>query len=307
MILAKTLDPDLMLSAMRAGANECVVEPFTPANIDAAVTRIVAHQSSPTGSQSFAIVGVKGGVGATTLAVNVASVLARLATSSALLIDLHVARGDAALYLGVEPRFTVVDALDNIQKLDDAYFRSLITRTPSGLYLLAAPEQPNGVRLDASRLRSLLEFTAKHFEFVIVDVPRTDPAALDALEGMTSIVAVTTQELPAVRSAAHLTARLRQRYGKDKLMVVVSRLDRESDISFEDLEKVLGGTVAHRLPSDYRRNLASLNAGRPVVLDNHSTLASSLEKFARSLAGLKIEQKRADEPSGWLSRLSRRR
>lgn len=89
-------------------------------------------------------------------------------------------------------------------------------------------------------------------------------------------------------------------------MVVVSRLDRESDISYEDLEKVLGGSVAHVLPSDYRRTLASLNKGRPVVLDNHSTLAASLEKFARSLAGLKIEKKGAEESSGWFARLGRR-
>src|SRR5262249_12083416 len=155
-IIAQTLAPELILSAMRAGANECVAEPVTQGELDAAITRVVARQSAPTASQAFAIVGVKGGVGATSVAINVATALARVASAGALLIDLHVARGEAALYLGIEPRFTVVDALDNIHKLDDAFFRSLVVRAPSRLDLLAAPDAIGAARLDGSRLRTLL-------------------------------------------------------------------------------------------------------------------------------------------------------
>jgi len=312
-IVAKTLDPDLMLSAMRAGANECVAEPLTQGELDAAITRVVMmREPTPAASQAFAIVGVKGGVGATSLAVNVATALARVATANALLIDLHVSRGDAALYLGVEPRFSFMDALDNIHKLDDAFFRGLVTRAPSRLDLLAAPDVSGATRLDSPRVRTLLEFTSKHFEFTVVDVPRTEPGGLDALGGMKSIVVVTTQELPAVRSAAVMANRLRQQYGKDRVLVVVNRLDRQSEISHGDVEKVLGMPVAHAFPSDYRLTLQSLNRGRPVVLDNHSGLAASFEKFARALAGLKIEKsgaekKAAQESAGWLTRLTGRK
>jgi pilus assembly protein CpaE len=306
-IVAKTLDPELILSAMRAGANECVAEPVTQGEIDAAITRVLARQTVPAASQAFAIVGVKGGVGATSLAVNVATALARVATSGALLIDLHLSRGDAALYLGVDPRFSVTDALDNIHKLDDAFFRSLVTRASSRLDLLSAPDAGSANRLDAARVRALIEFTSKNFEFTVVDVPRTEPGALDALEGMKSIVVVTTQELPAVRSAAVIAGRLRQRYGKDRVLVVMNRIDRHSEISQEDLEKVIGAPVAHAFPSDYRLTMTSLNKGRPVVLDNHSGLATSFEKFARALAGLKIEKKTDQESSGWLTRLTGRK
>ncbi len=306
-IVAKTLDPDLMLSAMRAGANECVAEPVTQGELDAALTRIAARQSAPAASQAFAIVGVKGGVGATWLGVNVATALARVATAGAVLVDLHVARGEAALYLGVEPRFTVVDALDNIHKLDEAFFRSLIVRAPSRLDLLAAPDGTASSRLDASRVRTLLEFTSKHFEFTVADVPRTEPGALDALEGMKSIVVVTTQELPSVRSATVMVNRLRLRYGKERVLVVINRKDKHSEISHEDIEQVLGAPVAHAFPSDYRMTLEALNKGRPAVLDNHSSLAASFEKFARSLAGLKIEKSDTPAASGWLGRLAGRK
>jgi len=306
-IIAKTLDPDLILSAMRAGANEWVAEPITQGELDAAITRVVARQSGPAASQAFAIVGVKGGVGATSVAINVATALARVATAGALLVDLHVARGEAALYLGVEPRFTVVDALDNIHKLDEAFFRSLVVRAPSRLDLLAAPDGIAAARLDAPRVRTLLEFTSKQFEFTVVDVPRTESGALDALDAMKTIVVVTTQELPSVRSAAVMTSRLRQRYGKERVLVSVNRNDNRSEIRHEDIEQVLGGRVAHVFPSDYRLTMAALTKGRPVVLDNHSSLAASFEKFARSLAGLKTEKSDAQATSGWLGRLTGRK
>jgi len=305
LIVAKTLDPDLILAAMRAGANEWVAEPITHAELDAAITRITAHQTSPAVSQTLAFVGVKGGVGTTSLAVNVATVLSRIATSGALMIDLQVSRGDAALYLGVEPRFSVADALDNIHKLDDAFFRSLVVRGASRLDLLAAPEAGGAARLDASRVRALLDFTSKQFEYVVVDVPRTDPGALDALEVATSIVVVTTQELPAVRSAASMAARLRQRYSKDRVLVVMTRLDKESEISREDVERVLGAPVAFTFPSDYRTAMAALNKGKPVVLSNHSSLAASFERFGRLVAGLQIEK--TAPPSGWLTRMTGRK
>jgi pilus assembly protein CpaE len=306
-IVAKSLDPELILSVMRAGANECLAEPITQGDLDAAITRVVARQPAPAASQSFAIVGVKGGVGATSLAVNVATALSRVASAGALLVDLHVTRGEAALYLGVEPRFTVVDALDNIQKLDEAFFRSLVTRASSRLDMLASPETAAAARLDPPRVRTLLDFTSKLFEFTVVDVPRTEPGALDGLDAMKSIVVVTTQELAAVRSAAVMVNRLKQRYGKERPVLVLNGKDNQSDIGREDIEQVVGMPVAYTIPGDAKVTMEALNKGRPVVLDNHNSLAASYEKFARSLAGLKIEKADAQASSGWLGRLTGRK
>lgn len=303
-IIAKSLDPELILSAMRAGANECLAEPINQGELDAAITRVAARQAGPAASQAFAIVGVKGGVGATSLAVNVATALARVASTGALLVDLHVGRGEAALYLGVEPRFTIVDALDNLQKLDEAFFRSLVVRASSRLDLLASPDAVGAARLEQPRVRTLLEFTSKVFEFTVVDVPRTEPGALEALDGMKSIVVVTTQELAAVRSAAVMVNRLKQRYGKERPLVVLNAKDHQSDISKEDIEQVVGAPVVYTVPSDAKVTMEALNQGRPVVLDNHNTLAASYEKFARSLAGLTIEKAATQAGSGWLGRLT---
>src|SRR5437870_8699510 len=123
-LVASELPPTLILEAMRAGVNECVAEPLTSEQLGGAVSRVIAQRSAPVGGQVFAFVGAKGGVGTTTLAVNVATALAR-GRDSTLLIDLHPAYGDAAVLLGAEPRFSLIDALDNTHRLDLEFFNGL--------------------------------------------------------------------------------------------------------------------------------------------------------------------------------------
>ena len=187
-------------------------------DLEAAINRLAAqrpvHRSA---GWRFAFVGAKGGVGTTTVAVNVATALAKLEPGSTLLIDLHVANGDAAVFLGAEPRFSIVDALENTHRLDEAFFRNLIAKTKSGVDLLASSDRVMVTPLDVRRIRTLLEFAERHYRYVVLDVPRSDAAVLDALEGVTRIVVVANQELATVRSASRMAAALRQRYGKDKL------------------------------------------------------------------------------------------
>jgi pilus assembly protein CpaE len=238
-------------------------------------------------------------VGTTTLAVNVAATLAKTAKNGTLLIDLATPYGDAAAYLGAEPRLTLVDVLENTHRLDEAFFRGVVVRTAAGVDLLASGDRGPGSAPDAGRLRTLVEFARHHFEYTVLDVPRTDPLTLDALGGATAIVVVVSQELTAVRSAARLLEWLRQRYGAERVKTVVGRIDADAEIGPDELEKVLGGTL-RSLPSDYRRALEALNRGRPLVLENHSRVASEVKRLARDLAG--IVEKSEDgsrAPSKW--------
>ncbi len=118
---------------MRAGATEFLQEPITPAALEQAISRLVAHRAAPAAAgEVFAFVGAKGGVGTTTTAVNVATALAKVAPSQTLFADLHLAHGDAALLFGAEPRFSIVDALENTHRFDEAFFRGLVTPTKAG-------------------------------------------------------------------------------------------------------------------------------------------------------------------------------
>jgi pilus assembly protein CpaE len=140
--------------------------------------------------------------------------------------------------------------------------------------------------VDPRRVRQVIEVAERYYRHVVLDVPRTDTTLLDALEGAGRIVVVANQELATVRSASRMATALRQRYGKDKLAVVISRSDRLAEIGHEDIERAVGVSVKHSFPSDYRRALQALNKGRPVTLENHNELSSSFLRFARSLTGM---------------------
>jgi pilus assembly protein CpaE len=191
------------------------------------------------------------GVGTTTLAVNVAAAVAAERPGQVLVADLHVAaHGDAALLLGVEPRFSLVDALENANRLDAAYLKSLVSRAKSGPDVLASPERPALRQPDPQLMKNLIERLAANYSCVVLDVPRSDFGLLDSLGAVTAMTRVVNQELPTIRRAAQMAGMLRQRYGKDRVATVVTRYDVRADIGQEDIERVVGLPVWGVLPSD---------------------------------------------------------
>jgi pilus assembly protein CpaE len=283
-LVVSSLDPALILRAMRAGVNECLQHPFSDADLDAALARLATARESVPGGDVFAFLGAKGGVGATTAAVNVATEFVRLKSGSVLLLDLHLAYGDAAVYLGAEPRFSVADALENTHRLDSAFLKSLCVKTKAGPDLLASPDRNVSLPVDAGRVRSLIEAASRHYRYVVLDLCRNDPAVLDGLDPVKKIVVIANQELATVRGANRMAATLNQRYGKERVVVAVSRYDASAGIGQHDIERVVGTKIKHLLPSDYRVALEALNTGRPLAVGNQTRLAGALKALAHELA-----------------------
>lgn len=307
LVVASVSDTTVLLEAMRAGANEFVHEPITAATLEPAISRLVSQRATPPSTgEVFAFVGAKGGVGTTTAAVNVAAELAKVAPSQTLFADLHAAHGDAALLFGAEPRFSIVDALQNTHRFDDAFFRGLVTPTKAGAALLASSDRSVIEQHDAQQFRAVVEFAARLYRYVVLDVPRSDAAVLDSLDAASKIVVVTNQELSAVRGASRVAATLRERYGRDRVVVIVSRLDKQAEISQGDIEKVVASKVQHVLPSDYRLALQALNRGRPLALDNHNKLAAGFKSLAKDLAKFEREPQKSASNGSLFGRLTGR-
>jgi pilus assembly protein CpaE len=226
------------------------------------------------------------------------------------MIDLHLAGGDAALFLGADSHFSVMDALENTHRLDASYFRGLLTRTKGGADILASADRAVMTPVDPPRVRTLIEFAAHHYRYTVIDVPRSDAAVLDSLEGATAIIIVANQELATVRSAGRVATMLRHRYGKDKISVVLSRSDRQAEIGLEDVQRAIGGPIAHIFPSDYRLAVKALNHGQPLILENKTPLAAALQEYARELAGVGLKrgapEKEKEKTSGLLGLFGRR-
>lgn len=286
LLVASSLDPALILQAMRAGVNEVVAEPLVQSEVEAAMMRLLGQHSHAPSGPVFAFVGAKGGVGTTTTAVNVATTLAKLSPARAILIDLHLAYGDAAVFLGADARFSVLDALENLHRLDAAFLKSLVSQTASGLDLLASAERGATRPIEVRRVASIIELASSLYGFTIIDVPRGDHHVLDSLDVATTLVVVANQELATVRNAGRMSAALRARYPKAKVATVINRTDRRSEIGHRDIERAVGSTINHQFPSDYRRALGAMHKGRPLALDNHNDLSASFTALARELAGV---------------------
>ena len=254
----------------------------------------------------FAIVGAKGGVGSTTVAVNLATSMTIVAKEPALLIDLHHAYGDAAVFLGVDPRFTVVDALENIDRLDETYLRGIISPTPSGVDLLASSHRLAGAAFEVQRLRRLLEVATSMYRFVVLDCPRAESSVLEAIDTASQVVVVANQELTTMRNATRIVSNFRQRCGADRVKIAMTRFDPKADLDQADIEKVLGGAVDYRFPNDYQTSVGAITRGQPLIVSNHTRLASSMVDCARQLGGFQPATKDAPK-SGLFGRFGGRR
>ena len=301
LVVASDSDPALLLEAMRAGATEFVQEPVTLAALEQAISRLVADRVTPAArGQVFAFVGAKGGVGTTTAAINVATALATLSKSPTLLIDLHLAYGDAALFLGAEPRFSLLDALENLHRLDAEFLKSLVVKTGSGLDVLASADRPGSAPIDARRVKDIVQLASSQYAYVVLDVAGMDAAVLDSLDPANRVVVVANQELATVRNAGRMTTALRSRYPNARVTAVINRFDARAEITQRDVEQAVGGAIAHEFPSDYRRALTAMHTGHPLALDNNQ-LSASITALARELAG--IERVAAKKTSGGLKAL----
>jgi pilus assembly protein CpaE len=307
-VVASKLEPSLMLEAMRAGVSECVAEPVTRTDLAAAIARVGADGQTPATGEVLALLGAKGGVGVTTLAVNVATALAQKAPGSVLLIDLHPACGDAAVFLGAEPQHSTLDALENTTRLDESYLKGLVARTKAGPDLLASPDRVVAVQADAPRVRAVVEVASRCYRYVVLDVDGQDPSVAGALELASSITLVTTQDVAALRNGHRLAAFLRARYGPDRIRFVLNRFDRSDDIGDADLERALGGPVCGTLPEAGRLAVDALNKGFPIVAANHSTLSGALTRYAQSLvSGGSEPETHSDRTPGLFGLLNGRR
>jgi pilus assembly protein CpaE len=304
-VVTAAMDPALMLEAMRAGVTECVAEPITIDGMERAIHHVIAQQPMDWIGRAYAFIGAKGGVGATTLAVNVASALSDIKDTTkppsvfqpwrgerALLIDLHLTQGHCAVFLNEEPRFSVVDTLENTHKIDETFIRDVVAHGSDDLDLLASSDKLVASPVDARRIQGLIELAGHYYRHTILDLPRSDGAVLDALAPVTTISVVVSQDLATLRSARTIASALRQRYGSGKVQFVLNRLDDRADITRDDVEDAIGEPLAFAIPSDYRAAVQAVNEGRPVV-KGRGALADAFRTYARQLAGIKTTEARA--------------
>jgi pilus assembly protein CpaE len=288
---APEANPDLILRAMRSGIHEFVQFPPDARDLTAAVDRLLQRgQVSATQGMSVAVYSAKGGLGTTSVALNLAYGFARNNPNARVaLVDFVVTGGDVGVLLDLRPTYDIADLAVKTSRIDAELLKSMLTPAPGGVWVLPAGDKPEVSDLvDAAAASTILSQLGMSFGFTVVDCEHylTD-RTLAALDAADRIVLVTQLNIAALRSTQR-TVQLCRRLGypDDKIYVVVNRWQSADVVSTADAAQVLEREVFYKIPNDYKILSAALTKGQSVSqYDASSPLATSYAGLAAKLGG----------------------
>jgi pilus assembly protein CpaE len=273
-------DGETVISAVRAGANDFLTQPLRRLDFRDAIGRFerAPKRAAPTASRLGKIhtfLGVRGGVGTTTVAVNFAAVLSQRKSNS-VLVDLAWTANDCAMQLGAQPQYTLLEVGENLSRMDQALFEGFVTRDPLGFFLVGPPdslEQP--AYFTEPMFREFSNFLIEKYDAVVVDggTRVTDEVVLGALQSSSSIYLVMDQQFGAIRNAQRYLAYLmRLGFTQDQIRIVVNQYSKKPAqhlASLDQIQSTLNQQVFYGIPSSAAVP-AAINRGRPFVVDREA-------------------------------------
>jgi pilus assembly protein CpaE len=266
---ARNASPDLILRSMRAGAREFLRLPIINEEFKTVLDRTaefcsVQKEAPKKKGRMIAVFSSKGGCGTSFIATNLAAAL----NAPTMLVDLNLQAGDLPLFLGVEPKYSIADMVENRARMDDALLASYVTPHSSKLSLLAAPREADSADdIKPEHVFEALERLRESYDYVVLDPQHTfDSITLAALDQADDIVLVLTLDIPSIRSAQRaLEIFDRLGYPRKKVRIVVNRWSKQIDLDLQQVERFLKEKVTGFVTSDYQTAVTSINLGQPLV------------------------------------------
>jgi pilus assembly protein CpaE len=254
-VVHRSLDPEMILRAMRAGADEFIPSPVGE-RLRAALDRMgaILAKRRMTSRQMGKVVGfvsAKGGCGATSVACHVAEELQRLNQKDVLLADLDLESGMTAFLMGATSEYSILDALKNVGRLDHSLWKGFVSSCGPRLDVIPAPA---GLAIsdawDLTKVHDVFRLIRSMYGWVLADLGRTlNPIALTLLEELDEVHLVTTPAMPALFQAKRFIQRaLDAGYPRHQIRLVLNRVPRRNDLVSDDLQEVLGLPIAAELP-----------------------------------------------------------
>ncbi len=307
LVLSSSTDGNLILRAMRSGAKEFLTQPVKLEDLIGAMTRIRERrfgrgESKSKGSTVIAVTGATGGVGTTSVAVNLGCAIARDPKNTVALVDLDLCLGDADVFLDIIPDYTLYDVSQNVTRLDFSLLKRSLTKHSSGLFLLPRPVQMEDMQHittdDLTRVIGLLKATFSH---LVLDLSKGySPLDIVALQSADQILLVTQLDLPCLRNIVRLMTSFNEMDGiADKVKIVVNRVGIDSgQISLKKAQDTIGREIFFQLPNDFRTMVDVRNNGVP-LLDQapRAAITLAISALAESLTGAKPDEEAAADPA----------
>ena len=287
---SRDASPDLILRSLRIGARDFIRLPIVDEDLATVFERttqfsVETADSDHKRGKAIAVFSSKGGCGCSLIATN----LAMLQTSPTALVDLNLQSGDLELLLGVRPKFSLADVVENRDRLDDALLTSYLTPRSKNVSLLAAPIRAESAEdIEPRHIYEVMELLRQRFDYVIIDTPHSfDAVTISALDHADQILMVLTLEIHAIRSTRRaLEIFDRLGYPRKKIRLVVNRWSKSIELDQKQVEGFLGERVIGFVQSDYRAAVNSINLGQPLV---ESAPASPVTADLRAIAAKLFE------------------
>ena len=296
-VIGSAVDPRRIMAAMHAGANEYLDIDTWQAMLLESIVRLRTRASHRIAFDDVAkVIGIaapSGGVGASTIAANVATVLAGK-HKSAMLIDLHFEAGDLAPILDLRPSFSLADLSANLNRLDQALFEQILTPHSSGVQLLAAPQDYSSIeRITIKGFRRALAFGKRKFPYVVMDLGVAQSALhQEALMQCDVLAVVLRLDYPSIRNTRRFIEYVVSLgYDTSKIKLVVNHYGQSRQIKLAQAQEALGYELDVLLPEDAASLNYATNSGTPIVTAKpRATISRRLVELASSLNGRHVAE-----------------
>jgi pilus assembly protein CpaE len=281
-------EPRLILRALHGGADHFIDEAELEPQLEAVLIRLRRKEApapAPSG-KLISLLGASGGSGTSTLAVNLAAVLARDHQRCAL-VDLKPAVGDLAALLDLKPTHNLADLCLNAGRMDRSMFESALTPHPCGVHLLAPPQMYADIRLITTQgVKKSLALARDCFPYTVADLEDCfHEEQVVALRQADTVLLVFRLDFTSLRNSRRVLEHLRELdIPADRVRLVANRFGQAKELPAEEAEQALGAKIAHFIPDDPKTINGANNTGVPAVLKSPATkVAQSIAQMARGL------------------------
>jgi pilus assembly protein CpaE len=283
--------PEFLLQAMRSGVRDFLQKPVDRTELHSLLERVSNEHCSTTPGRAvtgklFVVLGTKGGVGASTVSVNLGVQLAKIPGKTTVLLDLSRPLGDVAALLDLRPAFHLRDALENFKRLDPTLLCGLLTVHKSGLRVLAgAARLEDWKPACAAALDRLVEIAQQSFDYVVLDFGSFYSEQSQGVLQAAEILLVSEADLPGLAKLhRHLGALANLQISAMQVRLVINRWHRHDEPALEKVETGMRIPVFARLPNSFKQvNEATMRGDS--LKQQHDGLCGEFHKMAERLAG----------------------
>jgi len=282
---------ETILKVMRAGATEYLLRPVSETDLSFALQKLGRLWLIKTSPQEqvgriITVFSPKGGVGVTTLSINLATAIYESKMKPTILMDLDLNAGDVTTFLNMKATYTISDVTTNISRLDKSFLQGVIQKHASGISVLAEPKKvEEGISISGGEIKKVLGLLKTMYNYIIIDTETLLDRIMSVIEISDMILLVFVMSLPSITNIQRYLKFFDNRgLGRDKIKLIANRYLKRGDIKTEDAEKALNHPIFWSIPNEYDTAMSCLNRGVPLSIGApKSELNHNMKELAKAI------------------------